>query len=125
MRIIRLRKREVINLAECYADYYTDKNKILTMLEYGNPKERQIALGSLVIHFGKEDHYDLCWRIFLSDEHMDVKHYALGKASHFATTKQLFEIAEYILKLSPKRNDLLYASNLLRTILYRYKDNKL
>lgn len=91
-------------MAESYSDYYTDKNKILAMLEHGNYKERQIALGSLFIHFRKENHYDLAWRIFLSDENMEVKRCALRCACDYATKKQLFEIMDFILQNKLKLN---------------------
>ena len=83
-------------MAEKYSDYYIDKSKILTMVEYGNPIQRRIALTSLIIHFGKEDHYDLAWRIFLSDEHFDVKETALQTACYFDNEKQLWKIGEYL-----------------------------
>lgn len=121
-------------MAECYADYYTDRNKILVMLEYGDPKERQIALGSLVIHektTKDKNDFDLCWRIFLSDEHMDVKSQALSTACHFATTKQLWEIVRYVVEnhtninIHTYREHSRYTSMVLRKLLNRYKDKKL
>lgn len=104
-------------MAECYADYYEDKNKILTMLEYGTPKEREIALGSLVIHFGKKDYFDLTWRIFLSDEHWEVKKYALNTACHFASINQIWEIIEYILQNPDKIQGWEKETGYERTIL--------
>ena len=110
-------------MAECYADYYTNKNQILTMIEYGIPKERQIALGSLIIHFPNEDHFDLCWRIFLSDEHRDVKYHALDVACRFATNKKIFEMTEYALRHDTKDNR--YARTILWELFQRYKDKKI
>lgn len=112
-------------MAECYTDYYTDKSKILTLLEHGTPKEREIVLGSLVIHYEKENHFDLTWRIFLSDEHITVREHALSVASNFATTKQLFEMVDYILDKDHERRDLLFSARLLRVIQHRYQDGKL
>ncbi len=93
-------------MTECYADYYTNKNQILTMIEYGTPKERQIALGSLIIHFSNEDHFDLCWRIFLSNEHRDVKYHALNVACRFATNKKIFEMQNMHLDMIQKIIDM-------------------
>lgn len=113
-------------MAECYTDYYKDKSKILTMLEYGEPKEREIALGSLVIHFGKDkSNFDLVWNLFLSDEHWEVRKYALNTACHFATSKKLWEITEYILQHPDKKQgwekESGYERIVLQEIHSRYK----
>lgn len=118
-------------MAQCYADYYEDLDKILTLIEYGKPKEREIALGSLVVHHNtksielRNKYYKLAWRVFISDEHITVKEHALGTACHFATNKQLIEIAEYVRHKDFERRDLLYASRVLGYIVNRYKEGKL
>jgi len=79
-----------------------------------------------MIHFAHEDHFDLAWRVFISDEHYTVKEYALRTACYFATTKQLFQIAEYVAEnITSERLDLLYSAQILREIRKRFKEGKL
>lgn len=104
-------------MAEKYSDYYTDESKIITLMNNGDAKQRKIALESLSVHFYKQksrykEFYDLCWRLFLSDENFSVRKIAFHVAISFASDKQLWKIIEDVFQnkykefksLNPERN---------------------